>query len=198
MYKFLIILLLAGCSIPNDDIVYNSFAFVYTNDKSGSGFAITDDTIITACHVIDTADRISIRTFDGETSKGIEWWCDCNADIGYIVLERKLFFEYLPIMFPKDGLREGCVYGSYQDDDVLRRCGPMYVNGKDIGLLFANSVHGMSGGPCVVEDDGDIYVIGVLYKSYQPTEEYEYKLTRRGRTICFNIAYSAEKGVINK
>jgi hypothetical protein len=180
------ILLLCGfgsCEI-DDEQVYDSFAFVFVSGLGGgSGFYASNGMVITACHVVKDYSTVVLDNMDGERTVSKKLWCDENRDIAYIIPQKNIWKDSLDIGILSDGGTTGCIYGKKSHSAVVSRCGIMHGSHDIVRLRFNNSKLGMSGGPCVVEDDGDLYAVGVIHESLQP-EGYEKDLTHLGRTYC--------------
>ena len=64
----------------------------------GSGVFIDDNLILTAGHIVEDANDIIVVFIDGKECKGLEWYKESEADIGFIVVdtndvEKKLKFD---------------------------------------------------------------------------------------------------------
>jgi hypothetical protein len=187
MFKWIPILLLCGlgsCKIDDDEQVYDSLAFVFVSGvNGGSGFYASNGMVITACHVVKDHSMVVLGNMDGEGTVAKKFWCDKNRDIAYIIPQKNIWKDSLDIGILSDGGTTGCIYGKTSCSTVVSRCGIMHGSHDTVRLRFNNSKLGMSGGPCVIEDDGNLYAVGVIHKSVQ-LEGHEKDLTGWGWTYC--------------
>jgi len=187
MKFFILAFLFAACTIDNDQVVKDSFAFVSTNTGTlGSGFYVGDNTVITACHVLKTEGKetktVYVRSFS-TCDKKIEatsWEC-YGDDLARIKIPFSIFKDELTMGSLSNGLGTGCFYGRYKEG-IVNRCSLFDAGGGTMIFKGINAPKGMSGGPCVVEEDDDIYVVGVVHWSYQ-IEGNEYKMAH-GWAVC--------------
>ena len=82
--------------VQNDVIAYEAYE-IY-NGWQGTGIFIKDDLILTAGHIVENADIITIITNDGEQHIAIDWYKESEADLGVIKVitpekEKELKFD---------------------------------------------------------------------------------------------------------
>ncbi len=184
--RFIIFLFLfTACTIDNGQVVEDSFAYVSTNTGAlGSGFYVGNGYVITACHVLNNEKTkdVYVSSFStcGKRLKALSWEC-YGDDLAKIKIPFSIFKDQIDTASLSDGLGTGCFYGRYKGD-LLKRCSMFDSGGGFMLFKGVNAPHGMSGGPCVVEEDGNIYVVGVIHWAYNPKGKENQKTT--GWTVC--------------
>jgi len=59
----------------------------YYNGWQGSGIFVADDLILTAGHMVEDAETITVTTVDGKKYQAISWYKETGVDLGIIVVE---------------------------------------------------------------------------------------------------------------
>lgn len=179
--------LFVACNIDNDQVVEDSFAFIHTNTGvEGSGFYVGDGWVITACHVLKTegvetkAVYVSSFTTCGKSIQATSWEC-YGDDLAKIKIPFSIFKDQIDTASLSDGLGTGCFYGRYKGD-ILKRCSMFDSGGSFMLFKGINAPQGMSGGPCIVEEDGHIYAVGVVHWAYNRKGKESTKSA--GWTVC--------------
>jgi S1-C subfamily serine protease len=133
----------------------------------GSGFIYDSDTIITAKHVVEPPDEISIKLSDGSLIKVKKVWKSPTEDVAFLDMESKtklpplrispkvpvfgtrVFAQGYPLDFNTVAVTEGLVGDAFKDDTY----------GKKTLLAFSSDIiYGNSGGP-VYNEKGEVVSI---------------------------------------
>jgi len=150
------------------DCYSDDYEYEYTGSRSGSGVIIGPCTILTAKHVIEDANSITITLADGNTCEVIEWRVDSNNDCGLLFFEE----EFGPVAEFADQVKVGervIIIGSPYGYDFFNTVTTGIISGLGRKALYfgedpmitadAASWSGNSGGP-VFNMRGQ--VIGIL------------------------------------
>jgi len=172
-----------ACDMPN---VEDSFAFVYVDigeelDNVASGFAVSSGYVVTAKHVVEESGNIYLQNWDGEVTRATVAFERSGADIVYLRPEKNIWEDFLSTGRPdKTGWARGCAVGRNDRDSIATICGTSKISKTEMTLFGMGAKHGMSGGPCIVDD----LVIGVLSWSRKPKGSGPYEISDVGSSYC--------------
>ena len=142
-------------------------AFVGRWRYGGTGFAISEDRILTAGHVLEAAygalwHKTTIIDNDGLECDVAYEAVDKERDVGYLRVDTKLCRQFEPI---KPGVSwvipgDHACFWEYREDEPRRHCG--YVVYRMYGRIYLGGVESMGGysGSPVLNEHG--HYIGVL------------------------------------
>jgi len=137
----------AVVEIYTDTVVYSQYFGQQVESGAGSGVIITKDGYIVTCaHVIDGADKITVRLRDGKEYEAKKVGSDSQTDIAVIKIERK---EDLP--FVAFASSENLVVGQ-----------PIVVVGNPLGSLGGSVTNGI-----ISATNREIEIEGQLYNLLQ-------------------------------
>lgn len=148
------------------ETLYNSVMVVYTKSSVGSGFAISQNTIITNAHVVEDADDVTIKLYNHKNIYGKVVKKDKDRDLALIEVEENL----TPLNFNYDeNLAIGTeVYaiGAPKDIPYTMTKGIISAKDREIGSckyiqIDASINAGNSGGP-LVNENGEVIGINTL------------------------------------
>lgn len=161
----------------------SEYDYLFGQSWQGSGcFVSPDGVIMTAGHVVDGAEEITVTLRDGTTYQGKYFWKADNMDVGFIKIDLKtpnyLQFDPDGVELAEDIYVIGHPYGTDHPwnitkgivSNLKRDCGGFFGE-KLMIQVDAASYPGNSGGP-VIDMDGEI--IGVLVGGYGPNECISY------------------------
>lgn len=129
------------------------------DDWQGSGIFIRDDLILTAGHIVDDANSITVILQNGEEYFGSDWYKETSTDVGFI---RVFTPEKEPkLRFVDATLGDESWIIGYPVGESIALTKGIVVSTNWLGFLFvdASSWPGNSGSP-VLDEDG--YIIGIL------------------------------------
>lgn len=172
--KCLIVFLICMLLIPwpvfamnfNPETLYNSVAVVYTDKGLGSGFAISQNTIITNAHVIDGFSTVSVNLYNNKSCSGKVIKIDKNVDLALIQVDEILTPVKLGSPDSISIGKEVYAIGAPKDIPYTMTKGIISAKNRKIGnyeyiQIDASINSGNSGGP-LIDENGEVIGINTM------------------------------------
>lgn len=190
---FVCVMFCLGCA-PDKSELIDSFAYVSAGGFFGSGFSVSKNMVITACHVLKDPylKQIKIENAYGDVTYSYKWKCDSKLDIAYLLVEDDIFDEHLTVKSLPSGVIEyGCFAGLCNNkESICIRCRTVQIYDEEIYFVGSTAIGGMSGGACVVKRFGETFAIGVLVTSYHSPNSDNSSFSNWGSTKCAKLRAS--------
>ena len=170
-----LVIILAACAtipysqdIPEKVVEWNETNSwkVIAGETTGTTFWLTEDTLITACHIVDEVEKIFVQSPNKDHLVSVEKVaCSSVYDLALLKFnDEPIDFKPLPTIIAPEMPRRGTVLysGGYALGKSMMLTKGYLQTQQDKGYITSvSTVGGDSGAPVVMFKDGKVLVVGV-------------------------------------